>query len=82
LRKSSIRRSTQPIGPRRVPRCRRNTAHSAGDRVSAFSAEISIATLIVTANCRNNSPEMPGIKATGTNTDSSTSVIATIGAVI
>ena len=75
-------RNTQPIGPRRGPRWRRNTAHSAGDRVSAFSAEISIATLIVTANCRNNSPEMPGMKATGTNTDSSTSVIATIGAVI
>ena len=41
-----------------------------------------MATATVTANCRNNSPEMPGMKATGTNTDSSTSVIAMIGAVI
>ena len=55
-----MRRSTQPIGPRRGPRWRRNTAHSAGDRVSAFSAEISIATLIVTANCRNSSPGNAG----------------------
>ena len=47
-----------------------------------MSAEISIATLIVTANWRNSVPEMPGMKATGTNTDSSTSVIAMIGAVI
>ena len=82
MRTSSIRRNTQPIDPRRSPWRRRNTAHNAGDSVSALSAEISIATLIVTANCRNSSPEMPGMKATGTNTESSTSVIATIGAVI
>src|SRR2546430_13131753 len=54
-----MRRSTQPIGPRFGPLGRRNTAHSAGDKVSAFNAEISIATLIVTANCRNRVPEMP-----------------------
>ena len=41
-----------------------------------------MATATVTANCRNSSPEMPGMNATGTNTDSSTSVIAMIGAVI
>ena len=39
-------------------------------------------TLTVTANCRNNSPEMPGMKAKGTKTESSTMVIATIGAVM
>ncbi len=41
-----------------------------------------MAALIVTANCRNSVPEIPGMKAIGTNTDSSTSVIAMIGAVI
>ena len=77
-----MRRSTQSIGPRLAPLGRRNTAHSAGDKVSAFKAEINIDTLIVTANCRNSCPEMPGIKATGTNTESRTKVIAMIGAVI
>src|ERR1700760_892845 len=57
-------------------------AHSAGDNVSALIAERNIDTATVTANCRNSSPEMPGMKATGTNTDSSTSVIAMIGAKI
>ena len=57
-------------------------AHSAGDSVSALIAERNIATATVTANWRNSSPEMPGMKATGTNTDSSTSVMAMIGAVI
>ena len=68
--------------PRRGPVWRRNTAHSAGDSVSAFNAEITIAALIVTANWRNSVPEIPGMKAIGTNTDNSTSVIAMIGAVI
>jgi hypothetical protein len=77
-----MRRNIQPIGPRFGPPRRKNTAHSAGDSVSAFNAEISIATLIVTANCRNSWPEMPGMNAIGTNTESSTSVIAMIGAVI
>ena len=45
-------------------------------------AERNIETATVTANCRNSSPEMPGMKATGTNTDSRTRVIAMIGAVI
>ena len=61
---------------------RRSTAHSAGDSVSALIAEITIETETATANCRNSSPEMPGMNATGTNTESSTSVIAMIGAVI
>ena len=41
-----------------------------------------MATLMVTANWRNSSPEMPGMNATGTNTDSSTRVMAMIGPVI
>ena len=75
-------RITRPMMPRLGPPWRRNTAHIAGDRVSALSAEISIATLMVTANWRNSSPEMPGMKAMGTNTESSTRVMAMIGAVI
>ena len=67
-----MRRKTQPMTPRLGPPWRRNTAHSAGDKVSAFSAEITIATLIVTANWRNKVPEMPGMKAIGTNTENST----------
>ena len=55
-------------------------AQSAGERVSALMAEITIATEIVTANCRNSTPERPGMKATGTKTESSTSVMAMIGA--
>ena len=35
-----------------------------------------------TANWRNSCPLMPGMKATGTNTDSKTSVMARIGPVI
>ena len=35
-----------------------------------------------TANWRNSWPLIPGMKATGTNTDSSTSVMARIGPVI
>ena len=77
-----MRRNTQPIGPRLGPRWRRNTAQSAGDKVSALKAEISIATLIVTANCGTASPEMPGMKAIGTNTERRTKVMAMIGAVI
>jgi len=45
-------------------------------------AESTIATATVTANWRKSSPEMPGMKATGTKTESSTSVIAMIGATI
>ena len=40
--------------------------------MSALIADKNIATATVTANWRNNSPEMPGMKATGTNTESST----------
>ena len=55
---------------------------SAGLKVSALSAEISIDTETATANCRNNCPLIPGMNATGTKTDSRTSVMAMIGAVI
>ena len=61
---------------------RRNSAQSAGESVKALVAEISMVTLMVMANCLNNSPESPGMKATGTNTESSTSEIAMIGPVI
>ena len=56
--------------------------HRAGDSVNALIADRNMDTETVTANCRNSSPEMPGMNATGTKTDSSTSVIAMIGAVI
>ena len=56
--------------------------HSAGLRLSALIAEISIETDTATANWRNSSPLIPGMNATGTKTDSSTRVIAMIGAVI
>ncbi len=45
-------------------------------------AEITIAAEMVTANCRNSTPDRPGMKATGTKTESSTRVMAMIGAVI
>ena len=45
-------------------------------------AEISIDTETATANWRNSSPVMPGMKATGTNTDRRTRVMAMMGAVI
>src|SRR3546814_17318143 len=75
--------SIQPTGPRgRWPPGLSNTAHSAGDSVSALIAEITIAADTATANWRNSSPEVPGMKATGTNTESITSVMAPIGAEI
>ena len=45
-------------------------------------AEIIIEVETATANWRNSWPLMPGMNATGTNTDSSTRVIAMIGPVI
>src|ERR1700733_15363590 len=74
--------SIQPSGPRGWPWWRRNTPHNAGDNVNALIAEISIATLIVTANWRNSVPDTPGMNPTGTNTDSSTNEIAITGPVI
>ena len=59
-----------------------NTAHRAGDSVRALTAEMTIDTETATANWRNSSPDMPGMNAIGTNTDSSTAVMAMIGAVM
>src|SRR5262245_55758621 len=74
---------TYRMGPRFGWLLARNRmAQSAGDSVSALMAEMTIDTETATANCRNNSPEMPGTKATGTNTDNSTSVMAMTGAVM
>ncbi len=76
-------RITRPITPRCGPWLRRSTTpHKAGLSVSALVAEISMAMMMVTENCRNRLPCKPGMKAIGTNTDSSTSVMAMIGAVI
>jgi hypothetical protein len=59
----------------------RNSEVSTGDRVSAFSAEMATAAEMVTANCRNSSPVMPGRKATGAKIANSTSVVEMIGPV-
>jgi hypothetical protein len=71
------------MGPRCVPwrRCS-STEHKAGLKVSALIAEMIIDVDTATANWRNSWPLMPGMNATGTNTDSSTRVIAMIGPVI
>ncbi len=58
------------------------TEHRAGLSDSALIAEISIDTDTATANWRNSCPLIPGMNATGTNTDSKTRVIAMIGPVI
>ena len=55
---------------------------SAGESVSALIDEITTATEIVTANWVNSRPVMPGMKVTGTNTASNTSVVAITGPVI
>ena len=60
----------------------RSREQSAGESVSALIYEITTATEIVTANCENSRPEMPGMNITGTKTASSTSVVAMIGVVI
>jgi hypothetical protein len=56
---------------------RRIVADSAGERVSEQKAEIAVATVMVTANCRKNWPVMPPRKAVGTKTAQSTSAIET-----
>src|SRR5690606_8342071 len=60
----------------------RNTVQSEGDSGSALMAEMTMAAEIVTANCRNSTPDEPGRKATGMNTESSTSVMAITGPAI
>ena len=53
-----------------------SSAHSAGLRVSETKQEITVEAAIVTANWRKNWPEMPVMKAEGTNTAHSASAIA------
>src|SRR5579863_137293 len=50
---------------------------NAGDKVSEQNMEIAVATAIVMANCWKNCPEIPPMKAVGTNTAISTSAIET-----
>ena len=63
-------------------RGRSSIAHSAGVRVSATRLESVTAVESVTANWRYSSPTIPGSSATGTNTASSTSVVAITGPAI
>src|SRR6266853_4866651 len=51
-------------------------ADSAGVNVSALKAEIETENAIVSANCRNKIPVVPGNSATGTNTATNTSDVA------
>src|SRR5260370_6779630 len=51
-------------------------AESAGVKVNALNAEIDTEKAIVSANCRNRMPVVPGKSATGTNTDTSTREVA------
>ena len=52
--------------------------HKAGARVSAVTLEKNTAALTAIANSVNNAPIRPSINTNGTNTDISTSVVATI----
>src|SRR6202171_4763110 len=52
-------------------------AESAGVSVSALKAEIATEKAIVSANCRKRMPVVPGKSATGTNTATNTSDVAT-----
>src|SRR6516165_8239979 len=52
-------------------------ADSAGVSVKALNAEIDTENAIVRANCRKRIPVVPGKSATGTNTETSTSDVAT-----
>src|SRR5713101_4466097 len=52
-------------------------AESAGVSVSALNAEMATEKAMVSANCRNRIPVVPGKSATGTNTATSTNEVAT-----
>ena len=54
-------------------------AESAGESVSALKAEMSMDTAMVTANCWNRVPVMPGSSTDGRNTAASTSAMASTG---
>ena len=55
-------------------------ADSAGLRVKALNAEISTEMAMVSANCWYRRPVIPGMKATGMNTEESTRAMPTTGA--
>src|SRR5689334_13642163 len=56
---------------------RSSIAHRAGVNVNATTPDSTTAITIVIANCLNSSPVTPPMNATGTNTEQSTSTIAT-----
>src|SRR5665213_507637 len=56
---------------------RSKIAARAGERVSALNAEIAIENAMVSENCLYRMPVVPGKKLTGTNTEISTSDVAT-----
>src|ERR1019366_2193893 len=56
---------------------RNSNADSQGVNVSELKAEIAIENAIVSENCLYSSPVVPGKNATGTNTATSTSEVAT-----
>ena len=58
-----------------------NSAASAGESVSELTAESSVETAIVRANCRKNWPTIPAMKLHGTNTAVSTSATPITGPV-
>ncbi len=68
-----------PLGFSWSPKSR---ADSAGVSVSELNSEIEIAAAIVSANCLYKRPVVPGKKATGMKTASSTSDEATTALVI
>ncbi len=69
----STSRNSQIFSPCSRPN---NKADSAGVSVSALNAEIVIENAIVSANCRNRMPVVPGKNATGTNTATNTRDVA------
>ena len=56
----------------------RNLAHITGVRVSETKADMTTATVTVTANSRNRRPTMPPMKSSGMNTAISEKVIDTM----
>ena len=56
---------------------RSSKAESDGVKVSELKAEMAMENAMVSENCLYSSPVVPGKKATGTNTATSTSEVAT-----
>ncbi|MNV70500.1 hypothetical protein D3C71_1634720 [compost metagenome] len=79
---SSARLKPRNTAAGRPTRGRSNKAHSAGVSVRATILERVTAVESVTANWRYSSPTIPGSSATGTNTASSTRVVAITGPAI